>query len=136
MATKTAQITFGAVIQDVHHFNMAKPDEDQIVSRILCLLEMDGSRHELVIEVAQPMGTDYETEPLTVGPLPQEVTDGPWNYEAFTDVVDDYYRSALKRAVKLGGAKGVRMQDNKIIQVKRYRFHIDTGWLPAQDDEP
>ena len=127
MATMRAQITFAAVIQDIHDFNMADLGEDQMVSRILFSLELDGSRHGAFVEVAQPMGTDYQTEPLTFGPLPQEVTGGPWNQEAFTEKVEEYYRSALEKSVSLGGAQ---MRNNIIIHAKSYEFDIETGWSP------
>ncbi len=125
-----AQITFSAVVQDIQDYNIADPDEDQMVSRILFSLELDGSRLGAFVEVAQPTGTDYKTEPLTVGPLSQEVMGGPWNHEAFTAVVEDYYRSALEKSVRLGEAGGVHMQSDKIIHVKSYEFDIETGWSP------
>ena len=127
MATMKAQITFAAVIQDIHDFNMADPGEDQMVSRILFSLDLDGSRHGAFVEVAQPMGTDYKTEPLTFGPLPDEVSGGPWNHEAFTEVVEGYYRSTLEKSVSIGGA---RMRNNRIIHAKSYDFDLETGWSP------
>ena len=124
-----AQIIFLAVVQDIHDYNMANPGEDQMVSRIVFSLELDGSRHDqLFVEVAQPMGIDYKTEPLTFGPLSHEVTGGPWNHEAFTELVEGYYRSALKKTVEVASA---RMRDNMIVHVEIYEFDIETGWSPT-----
>ena len=124
-----AQIIFLAVVQDIDDYNMANPSEDQMVSRIVFTLELDGSRHDqLFVEVAQPMGTDYKSEPLTFGPLSHEVTGGPWNHEAFTELVEGYYRSALKKPAEVASA---RMRNNMIIHVEIYEFDIETGWSPA-----
>ena len=125
----TAQITFLALVQDINDYNKAEHGEKQMVSRIVFSLELDGSRHDqLFVEVAQPMGTDYKTEPLTFGPLSHEVTGGPWNHEAFTELVEGYYRSALKKTVEVASA---RMRNNMIIQVAIYEFDIETDWSPA-----
>lgn len=124
-----AQIIFLAVVQDIDDYNMANPSEDQIVSRVGFSLELDGSKHDqLFVEVAQPMGTDYKTEPLTFGPLPHEVRGGPWNHEAFTELVEGYYRSALKKTAEVASA---RMRNNMIIHVEIYEFDIETGWSPT-----
>ena len=125
------RITFSTAVQDIQDYKMTDPGEDQIVSKIGFSLELDGSRHgPLFVEVRQPMGTDYKTEPLTVGPLLQEVTDGPWNQEAFTKVVEDYYRSALEKGISLRKASRVELRNDTIDLVKSYEFDIETGWSP------
>ncbi len=131
MATMKAHIKFSTMFQDIQDYKMTDPGEDQMVSKIVFSLELDGSRHgPLFVEVAQPMGTDYKTEPLTIGPLPLEVADGPWNQEAFTEVVEEYYRYALEKFIRFGGASGVRMRNNMLSFVKSYEFDIETGWSP------
>ncbi len=125
MATMKAHIKFSTMFQDIQDYKMTDPGEDQIVSKIGFSLELDGSRHgPLFVEVRQPMGTDYKTEPLTVGSLAQEVTDGPWNHEAFTAVVEDYYRSSLEKGISLRKAPRVGMPNNPINYVKSYEFDI------------
>ncbi len=56
------------------------------------------------------------------------MTGGPWNHEAFTELVEGYYRSALKKTVEVASA---RMRNNMIIQVAIYEFDIETDWSPA-----
>ena len=132
MATMRVHITFVNVLQDIPDYKMTDPGEDQMVSKIFFWLELDGSRQRPLsdVEVRQPMGTDYKTAPLTVGPLSQEVTDGPWNQEAFTEAVEDYYRSALGKSISFGGASNLRIRNNIINHVKSYEFDIETGWSP------
>ena len=132
MGTMRVHITFVNVLQDIQDYKVTDPGEDQMVSKIFFWLELDGSRQMplSVVEVRQPVGTDYKTAPLTVGPLSQDVTDGPWNQEAFTEAVVDYYRSALGKGISFGKASNLRMRNNTINHVKSYEFDIETGWSP------
>ncbi|MCH8151333.1 MAG: hypothetical protein IH830_03055 [Planctomycetes bacterium] len=134
-----ARVTFLRMIQDLHDFHMAVRDDDQMVSRLFFDLEIDGKQYDqLTVEVAQPMGTDYESEPITVAPLDQEKYNGPWNHGAFRDEAEKYYRQALSMGIGVGpGVQAVRMRDNHFDLEVVVEFDVQrppVGWCgPPQD---
>ena len=71
----------------------------------------------------QPFGTDYATEPMEVektsGSYP-----GNWNHNEFRDAVEDYYRDALTRMMRIGQGSSVRMRNNAIEFPKSYEIDI------------
>ncbi len=128
-----ACVTFSDIIQDVQDYNMAVKDDDQMVSRLIFSLDIDGKHYDqLIVEVAQPMGTDYESEPITVAPLDQEKYNGPWNHGAFSDAAEEYYRQALPKLVCVGpGVQGLRMRDNHLHTKAVFEFDVQpptVGW--------
>ncbi|MEE8153802.1 MAG: hypothetical protein V3T53_02455 [Phycisphaerales bacterium] len=126
-----AQITFLALVQDIDDYNKAEHGEKQMVSRIVFSLEFDGLKHDqLVVEVSRPRWSDYKTAPLTFGSLSHGLMGGPWNHEAFADLADDYYRSALELSVSRGEASDVWIRNNRIDWVKTYDVDIEVGWSP------
>lgn len=128
-----ARVTFLAIIQDLQDFHMAVKDDDQMVSRLFFSLDIDGKHYDqLTVEVAQPMGTDYEAEPITVAPLDRELYNGPWNPGAFSDAAEKCYRQALSKAVRVGpGVQGLRMRDNHFDIKAVFEFDVQSptvGW--------
>jgi hypothetical protein len=89
-----------------------------MVSRVFFDLEIQGKLHsDLYTNVKQPVGGSFESSPLEVSrPVGYE---GPFNYEAFREIIEQYYRSqvgASGRAINIGGGGGnIRMRNNKLV---------------------
>lgn len=112
-----AQIRFKEMIQDAQNYASFDADDDHMVSKIIFDLEVDGSEYpNMVVEVSQPYGTRYETEPLEVG-RPTGPYDGSWNHNAFSEHCERYYRNHVgqtgSRIRVRGGARSIRMRDNR-----------------------
>src|SRR4029077_11625065 len=61
-----AKVTFRKLIQDSQEYGS---NDEHIVSREFFDLEIGGKRHsDLYVDIKQPVGSDFETAPLEVGP--------------------------------------------------------------------
>jgi hypothetical protein len=70
------------------------PDENQIDSLIEFDLRIgDECLRDLSTEVRQPIGTDFQSQPLEVGNVIGY--DGPWNSEEFREICERYYRAVI-----------------------------------------
>lgn len=113
-----AQIRFKEMIQDSQTYASFDADEDHVVSRIFFDLEVAGRQYNnMMVEVRQPYGTRYETEPLEVA-KPTGPYDGPsWNHNAFSEHCKRYYNTLVSqkgRGIRIGaGASSCRMRDNR-----------------------
>ena len=75
-----------------------------------------GDKHfgGLSVEVRQPYGTDFESEPLEVSRVSGGYS-GPWNHAGFAELAKQYYRSASGssgHAIRIQGGSNIRMRNN------------------------
>ena len=124
----TATVTFHEVVQDAQNYASFDPKDDYMVAVIKFTLKVSGRTYDgMSVEVRQPYGTDYATEPLEVG-QPIGPYNGNWNHNAFADLCEGYYRgflgSSAGSAFRLEGVQGVRMRDVRRIKDTTVSFHI------------
>lgn len=112
MATGT--VTFTKLLQDSQDLGS---DDEHMVSRAYCTVEVEGQQYETYMHIKQPVGGTYESDELEVS-LPKEYA-GPVNYSAMRAAAEEYYRALVGvsgSAIRVEGAANVRMRDNTVIQ--------------------
>ena len=94
---KKGKVTFTKVIQDSQDFGS---DDEHKVSRVFFDLHTGEDLHpDLYSDIKQVVGSSYETGDIEVSaPIGYRV---PFNYTAFRDAVEAYYRGLVKLS---GGA--------------------------------
>lgn len=124
------KVTFHKCIQDSQDYGS---DEEHMVSRIFFSLEIEGRKYEnLHVDIKQSVGSNYESSPIEVY-RPQGYQ-GPLNYEAFRNAVEQYYRSLVGSTgsgIRIVGGTNVRMRNNVFIKEVTVEFPIserDTAW--------
>jgi hypothetical protein len=120
-----ARVVFQRLFQDSQNIGS---DEDHMVSRVFFTLDVDGKTYEdMYVDVTQPYGTDFQEEPVEVGP-PQGSYEGNWNHNEFREAVEHYYRSSVGaqgRGIRLGpGVQDVRMRNNTFAVQGKVEFDI------------
>lgn len=123
----TARVTFHQILQDSQELGS---DNEHMISRVFFDLEVGGERHEgLHADVKQPVGSSFEDDPLEVS-APSGY-DGPFNFAAFREVTEEYYRRAIGSrgsAIQVGeGASNIRMHDNLIGLKMVAEFEVREG---------
>ena len=120
----TAIITFHKIIQDSQDYGS---DNEHMVSRVFFNLTIDGKTYTgLYADIKQLVGGSFESSALEVS-NPANYK-GPFNYIAFRKIVEDYYRSligAQGTAIRISGAKDIRMQNNTFVRSVRMEFEVD-----------
>jgi len=119
----TATLHLKELIQDSQDYGS---DDEHMVSRVFFDLEVDGVRHEgLYADVKQPVGSSFESDNLEVSkPVGYK---GPFNYEAFRAVVEEYYRrliGAQGRGIHIEGGANIRMSNNRIVTPELAQFEV------------
>jgi hypothetical protein len=119
-----AKIRFHKLIQDTQDVMGGDLNQNHMVSRAYFTLDFGGNQYgDMSVVLRQPFGTDYATEPIEVE-KPSGSYNGNWNHNDFRDAVEDYYRDALGRAIRIGPDSSVRMQNNVIALSKSYEIDI------------
>lgn len=124
---KTATINISHCIQDMQ--NMSTNENALVMaSRIFFSMEIGDARYSnLYVDIAQPYGTDYESEPIEVGP--PVGYKGPFNHKKFSEEIENYYRSLVGSqggGIVVAGGNNIRMRNNTF-----YKAHIFTFELPV-----
>lgn len=127
---RTARVVFRMCIQDSQDYGS---DDEHMVSRVFFDLDLDGRQYmDLYVDIKQPVGSSFENTPLEIG-APQGY-EGPFNYQAFRDAVEAYYRSLVGEhgsGIHIEGASNVRMRNNTHVQEKQVQFEVaegNAGW--------
>jgi hypothetical protein len=126
MANSRAQVTFQRLIQDSQDYGS---DDEHMVSRVFFDLEVEGQQYSgLYADIKQPVGASFESDPLEVSkPSGYE---GPFNYEAFRDAAETYYRGIVGRGghgIGIGVGSSVRMIHNTFNIPMVAEFDVDSG---------
>jgi len=122
---KTAKITFCKCIQDSQDYGS---NDEHMVSRVFFVLEIADKRFDLHADIKQAVGSSYETGPIEVG-QPEEYR-GPFNYDAFRDAAEKYYRSLVGssgRGISIQGGTNIRMRNNTFVQNMIAEFEVKEG---------
>lgn len=123
----TAKLTFHKCIQDSQEYGS---DDEHMVSRVFFDLEIDGQKYpNLFVDIKQTVGGSFETTPIEVA-VPEGYK-GPFNYQAFRDAVEEYYRSLVGSKGSVLRVKGGRMYNNILNKKKSVEFEVsggDRGW--------
>jgi hypothetical protein len=122
-----ARVTFQRLVQDSQDYESFEPNEDHIVSRVFFYLEVGGQLYQdMTVEVMQPHGTMFESEPLEVGP-PLGSYGGKWNHREFADLVERYYRQLIGshgHGIRISGGSNIRMRNNTFVSTMTGEFTI------------
>ena len=124
----TATVTFHKLIQEAQDVSSTDSKQNHVVSRVFFRLDLNDEHYaDMSVILRQPFGTDYAKESIEVE-KPFGSYAGNWNHNAFTKIVEDYYRSAIGRqgrAMRIGpGSENIRMRGNTIGFSKSYQLEI------------
>ena len=113
-----AQINFHKIILDSQNYANSQGNEDHMVSIIHFDLEVNGSKYEdLTVEILQPYGTNFESDPIEVDkPIGYS---GPWNHNAFSDLCEHYCREAVGSS-----ATGIRIEGGENVRIRNCTYGI------------
>jgi hypothetical protein len=114
---KQIQFFFLAVIQNSQIVHSENKNDDHMLSRCVFLMNFRGQGWiPMHADVRQAYGTDYETDPIEFTKPLGAGYDDPFPYDAFTDLVEAYYRSLFGKygtAIKVSGG---HFQENLVVQ--------------------
>jgi hypothetical protein len=83
-------VTFHNLIQDSQEFGS---DDEHMVSRVFFTIEVEGNSYpDMYCNLKQTVGSDFESGPIEVGTPQGAKYSGPFNYDAFREAVEGYYR--------------------------------------------
>ncbi len=116
----TAAINFHGFTQDTQTIGTSDNSADHMVSRIQFSVTVDGRLYsDLEVDIKQPYGVDYATEPLEVGAPRGNHHPATWNHEEFSDLAEEYYREAIGSAGSM-----IRVSPGAQVQMKNNTFTI------------
>ncbi len=118
-----AKVIFQKLIQDSQDYGS---DDQHMVSRAFFTVNIEGNvTEDAYVDIKQPVGSDFETTPLEVSkPVGYN---GPFNYEAFRQATEGYYRSLVGSqgsGIHISGGGNIRMQNNTFIQQAVAEFEV------------
>lgn len=117
---------FTKILQDKHY--VEGQGKGEVWVRVVCNIEAGDKKWTgLEIRIAHPKDTDFQTAPLTIKPMSDY--DGPMNWDAFTDLVDNFYRTKMFG----GSVAGNLLMLNNTVECKiPFEFEADDaphiGW--------
>jgi hypothetical protein len=124
-----ARVIFRELVQDSQELGS---DDEHMVSRVFFDFEFQGKvEHGLHADIKQSVGSSFEASPLEVS-KPADYK-GPFNFEAFRDAVEKYYRGligAQGRGIQVTGASNVRMRNNRFAQTTTVEFNVEPSGGP------
>ncbi len=126
-----ATVTLTRCVQDSQDYGS---NDEHMVSRVFFDLEVDGRSYPgLHADLKQVVGSNYETGDIEVGK--PEGYRGPFNYIAFRDAAERYFRGLVGSAgsgIRIQGATNIRMRNNTFDFRRVEVFEIDGsssgGW--------
>lgn len=124
-----AKVLFRELIQDSQEYGS---NDEHMVSRVFFDLEIDGVKHEgLYAKIKQAVGSSFESAPLEVS-SPANYK-GPFNFDAFRDVVERYYRGLVGgqgSGIRISGGSQIRMRNNRFEPPAIAEFEVQAGRGP------
>ncbi len=106
----TAKITFYKCIQDSQDYGS---DDEHMVSRVFFTFEIGDNKYDLYADIKQTVGASYEEGAIEV--MSPSGYEGPFNYQAFRDAAEKYYRGLVGSSatgIKIQGGSNIRMRNN------------------------
>jgi hypothetical protein len=124
-----ATVTLHRLVQDSQDYGS---DDEHMVSRVFFDLVIDGKKYEgLYTNIKQPVGGSFESSALEISS--PENYKGPFNHEAFRDVVEKYYRSlvgATGSGIRISGSSNIRMRNNTFVSSATAEFEVNVTGGP------
>lgn len=120
---KTAKIEFHKCIQDSQEYGS---DDEHMVSRVFFTFELDEKKVEMNADIKQIAGGSYDSDPIEVR-LPLGIV-GDFNYKAFCEAVESYYRSIVgsnPSFLVITGSSNMRMRNNEYGFKLTFEFPVD-----------
>lgn len=122
----TVTVSFKKCIQDSQEYGST---DEHMVSRVFFDLEAEGKMTpNLSVDIRQVLGGAFEADPIEV--TRPEGYRGPFNYNAFRDAVEAYYRSLVGSTgsgIRIAGGGNIRMRNNTFVMPGRAQFDADEG---------
>lgn len=125
-----ATVTFTKCVQDSQDYGS---DDEHMVSRVFSDLTIDGRPYPgLHSDIKQVVGSNFESGDIEVG-RPSGYS-GPFNYTAFRDAAERYFRRLVGSAgsdIRISGGSNIRMRNNTFVQNYMETFDVDAssgGW--------
>jgi hypothetical protein len=122
-----AKVVFHRIVQDTQDYRSFDSSADHMVSTLYFSLDAGGKHFDgLSVEVRQPFGTDFESEPIEVA-RPVGSYQGPWNHAAFSALCESYYRKAVgatASGIRITGGSNVRMRGNQFVMSYSGEFEL------------
>ncbi len=119
----TAKVVFQKLIQDSQDYGS---DDQHMVSRAFFSIDVGGNVTEgAYVDIKQPVGSDFETTPLEVSQ--PTGYNGPFNYEAFRQSAENYYRKLIGSqgsGIHIPGGENIRMRNNTFVQNFTVEFEV------------
>ncbi|MDH5699305.1 MAG: hypothetical protein OEZ41_05015 [Nitrospirota bacterium] len=122
---QTGKITLQKLIQDSQDYGS---NDEHMISRVFFDFELDGHKYEgLYADIKQTVGSSFEDAPLEVS-KPMNYR-GPFNYEAFHQIVEEYYRSLVGQSgagihTTTTVGTNIRMRHNTFVQPHVAEFPV------------
>ncbi len=118
-----AKVIFQKLIQDSQDYGS---DDQHMVSRAFFSVDVEGNvTQEAYVDIQQTVDTDFESTPLEVSkPVGYS---GPFNYQAFRQAAEAYYRSLVGgkgSGIRITGGGNIRMRNNTFIQQAVVEFEV------------
>lgn len=98
-------------------------DDSHLFGTAPFTFESAGETYQASVRIRQPFGTDVE-ETIEIEPKLGSYR-GNWNYNQFHDLVEEYWRSAEKRARQMLGIRG----DVKNFAKQRIRIRLTKSYV-------
>jgi len=118
------KVIFRKCIQDSQEYGS---DDEHMVSRVFFDFQIGDKIYEnLYVDVKQTVGSNFESAPLEVG-VPQNYK-GPFNYSAFREAVEKYYRGLVGKqgvGIHIEGGRNIRMQNNVLLRKEVVEFDVE-----------
>src|SRR3990167_10154919 len=120
---KKAKITFTKLIQDSQDYGS---DDQHMVSRAFFVIDVEGNViKDAYADIKQTVGTDFETAPLEVS-QPHGYA-GPFNYMAFRQIAETYYRKLVGgggSGIRIMGSSNIRMRNNTFVMPMAFELEV------------
>jgi hypothetical protein len=129
------KIKFEIIVQDTQDYSCFNKDENHMVSTLYFSIEAEGATYNgLSVEVRQPFGANFESDPLEVA-TPKGEYSGGWDHSAFSDLCEAYYRSTIGSTgtgIRISGGGNIRMKNNTFAMPATGEFSVPEdssgGW--------
>jgi hypothetical protein len=107
-------------------------DDTHMVSRVFFSIVTENLRYDdLYVDIKQPVGGSFETDPIEVGPPKGARYRGPWDQEIFRLIIESYYRKCFRMAFHIGTRVHARMANNRMELKEIHEFEAAdsaAGW--------
>ncbi len=117
------------IIQDSQEFGS---NDEHMISRVFFDLTVGGTSHQdLHCSVKQAVGSSYVDAPLEVSKAVGYK--GPFNHEAFSQAVEQYYRKSFGvggKAISFDADSTIRMQHNIVVRSETVEFESKASGGP------